>query len=143
MQRQALTWCRDVAGQRHCRPLTGVGPMSVFTAAEAQALRPMPGRPFVLATWSTGRIGPDIHVKVGRTLYSVPWQHIGSRVDARATPTVVQIFDRGQLIATHAFKAAGKQTDFSHYPTEKIAFRMRTPAWCRTRAVEIGRRAWV
>lgn len=138
MQRQALAWCRDVAGQRHCRPLDGAAPMSVFTAVEAQALRPLPGRPFVLATWSTGRIGPDIHVKVGRTLYSVPWQHIGSRVDARATPTVVQIFDRGQLIATHAFKAAGKQTDFSHYPPEKIAFRMRTPAWCRTRAVEIG-----
>ena len=142
MQQQALAWCREVAGQRHCRPLQGGAPMAVFAAVEAEALKPLPRKPFVLATWSTGKIGPDIHVKVGKTLYSVPWQHMGRRVDARETPTVVQIFDRGsgagQLIATHARKSAGKQTDLSHYPPEKIAFKMRTPTWCRTRAGEIG-----
>ncbi len=30
--------------------------------------------PFVLAAWSTGKVGPDIHVKVGPALYSVPWR---------------------------------------------------------------------
>ena len=52
--------------------------------------------------------------------------------------TMVQIFHNGQLIATHGRKPQGKQTDFGHYPPEKIAFRMRTPTWCRTRAAEIG-----
>ncbi|GAA5163405.1 hypothetical protein GCM10023321_50240 [Pseudonocardia eucalypti] len=112
--------------------------MAVFQAVEARELRPLPRTPFVLATWSTGKIGPDIHVKVGKTLYSTPWQHMGRRVDARETGSVVQIFDAGQLIATHVRKSAGKQTDFSHYPPEKIAFKMRTPTWCRTRATEIG-----
>jgi hypothetical protein len=42
------------------------------------------------------------------------------------------------LIATHGRKPQGKQTDFGHYPPEKIAFRMRNPAWCRRRADEIG-----
>jgi hypothetical protein len=51
---------------------------------------------------------------------------------------VVQLFSNGQLIATHGRKPQGKQTDLSHYPPEKIAFRMRTPTWCRTRAAEIG-----
>jgi hypothetical protein len=78
------------------------------------------------------------HVKVGKTLYSVPWRHIGRKVDARATQTMVQIFHDGQLIATHPRKPVGKQTDVTHYPPEKIAFRMRTPVWCRTRAAEIG-----
>ena len=32
----------------------------------------------------------------------------------------------------------GKQTDLGDYPPEKIAFHMRTPAWCRPRAAEIG-----
>jgi hypothetical protein len=32
----------------------------------------------------------------------------------------------------------GKRTDLAHYPPEKIAFAMRTPTWCRTRAAEIG-----
>jgi hypothetical protein len=50
----------------------------------------------------------------------------------------VQLFHQGQLVATHPSKPQGKQTDMGHYPPEKIAFRMRTPTWCRTRAAEIG-----
>jgi hypothetical protein len=51
---------------------------------------------------------------------------------------VVQIFDNGELIATHGRRPAGKSTDLSHYPPEKIAFAMRTPVWCRSQAVDIG-----
>lgn len=138
MQEQAVLWSREVAGQRQCRPLGGAAPATVFAAVEAQALQPLPRKPFVLATWSTGKIGPDIHVKVGKTLYSVPWRHMGRRVDAREAGSVVQIFDNGELIATHVRKAAGKQSDFAHYPPEKIAFKMRTPVWCRTKAREVG-----
>ena len=138
MQAAALAWCTDVAGRRSCRSLSGAAPGSVFAAVEADALKPLPVKEFVLATWSTATVGPDIHAKVGRTIYSVPWRFIGQRVDARSTTTMVQIFHNGQLIATHARKLQGKRTDFGHYPPEKIAFRMRTPTWCRTRAAEIG-----
>jgi transposase len=138
MQHAATDWCRDVAGRRACRPLGGAAPAAVFTAVEAAALQPLPTKPFVLATWSTAKVGPDIHAKVGKTIYSVPWRFIGQRVDARSTTSVVQFFHHGQLIATHGRKPQGKQTDLSHYPPEKIAFRMRTPTWCRTRATEIG-----
>src|SRR5438552_18489467 len=63
---------------------------------------------------------------------------MAQRLDARATATMVQFFHNGHLVATHGRKPTGKQTDFGHYPPEKIAFRMRTPTWCRTRAAEIG-----
>lgn len=138
MQEQAVLWCKEVAGQRQCRPLGGAAPMTVFDAVEAGELIALPRKRFVLAVWSTGTIGPDIHVRVGKSLYSVPWRHIGRRVDARETPTVVQIFDNGELIATHGRRPAGKSTDLSHYPPEKIAFAMRTPVWCRSQAVDIG-----
>ena len=138
MQQAAIDWCTNVAGKRSCRPLGGAAPLSVFTAVEAQRLTPLPQQRFVLATWSRAIVGPDIHVKVGRCLYSVPWRFIGQKVDARATFTMVQIFTAGQLIATHAAKTAGKQTDMSHYPPEKIAFAMRTPTWCRAQAEQIG-----
>jgi transposase len=138
MQHEALRWCREVAGRRACRPLQGAAPASVFAAVEAAALLALPPRPFVLATWSTPRVGPDIHAKVGKTLYSIPWRYVGQRLDARETPTTVQFFCQGQLAATHVRKPAGKQTDLGHYPPEKVAFRMRTPAWCRQRAEEIG-----
>jgi transposase len=134
----ALRWCAEVAGRRQCRPLFGAKPLEVFTAVEANALQPLPSHPFVLANWSTGSVSPDIHVKVGKTLYSVPWRYIGARVDARETPTMVQIFCNGELIATHGRKPRGKQTVAGHYPPEKIAFALKTPTWCRKRASEIG-----
>jgi transposase len=138
MQTAALAWCHDVAGQRACRPLDGASPLSVFTAVEAPVLGALPVRSFVLATWSTPRVGPDIHAKVGKTIYSVPWRLIGQQVDARETWTTVQFFHKGQLMATHARRDMGKRTDLSHYPPDKVAFRMRTPTWCRTRAIEVG-----
>jgi transposase len=138
MQAAAVAWSREVAGGRRCRPLDGASPAGIFAAVEAAALQPLPARPFVPAVWSTCKVGPDIHAKVGKTLYSIPWRYIGAQVDARATATVVQFFRDGQLVATHGRKPAGKQTDYGHYPPEKIAFHMKTPTWCRNRAVEIG-----
>jgi transposase len=138
MRAAALRWCGEVAGTRACRPLDGAAPAAVFAAVEADALKPLPAKPFVLATWSTGKVGPDIHLRVGKALYSVPWRLIGQRLDARATWTTVQLFHNGQLVATHARADRGKRTDMSHYPPEKVAFAMRTPAWCRRRAGEVG-----
>ena len=138
MRTEALRWSRDVAGARACRPLDGAAPAAVFTAVEQTMLRPLPTAPFVLATWSSARVGPDIHARVGGTLYSLPWRFLGDRVDARSTPSMVQFFHHGQLIKTHPRKERGKQTDLGDYPPEKIAFHMRTPTWCRHRAAEVG-----
>ena len=35
MQNDAVVWCREVAGRRACRPLSGAAPASVFAAVEA------------------------------------------------------------------------------------------------------------
>jgi hypothetical protein len=51
---------------------------------------------------------------------------------------MVQFFRNGELIKTHPRQERGKQTDFSDYPPEKVAFHLRTPTWCRLRAAEIG-----
>ncbi|MGA8457114.1 MAG: IS21 family transposase, partial [Streptosporangiaceae bacterium] len=138
MQAEAVRWCEQVAGQRACRPLDGAAPAAVFEAAEKGALAPLPRDPFVLAEWSRCKVGPDIHAKVGQSLYSVPWKHIGQTLDARSTATMVQLFSGGDLVKTHARKERGKQTDLGDYPPEKIAFHMRTPSWCRRRAAEVG-----
>jgi transposase len=138
MQAGAVRWSAEVAGRRPCRPLEGAAPAAVFEAVEKDALRPLPAEPFVLATWAKAKIGPDIHAQVDRVLYSVPWKHIGKTADVRITATMVQVFIGGDLVKTHPRKARGKQTDFGDYPPEKIAFHMRTPAWCRRQAVAIG-----
>ncbi len=139
MQAEAVRWCTEVAGRRSCRPLGGAAPAVVFAATEAGALTALPTRPFELASWSRPKVGPDIHIKVGKTLYSVPWTLIGSHVDVRATPAAVQVFSDGRLVKTHvAAPGQGRVTDYADYPPEKIAFHMRTPAWCRKRAEQIG-----
>jgi len=138
MQAGAVHWSAEVAGRRACRPLNGAAPAAVFEAVEAAALRPLPAEPFVLATWARAKIGPDIHAQVDKVLYSVPWRHIGKTADVRVTAAMVQFFIGGQLVKTHPRKARGKQTDFADYPPEKIAFHMRTPAWCRKQAAAIG-----
>jgi transposase len=138
MQAEAERWSREVAGQRSCRPLDGARPAAVFAATEKDTLRPLPAEPFVLAAWAKARIGPDIHARVEKVLYSVPWKHIGKTADVRITASMVQFFIGGELVKTHPRKERGKQTDFGDYPPEKIAFHMRTPEWCRKKAAEIG-----
>ena len=138
MQAEAARWSAEVAGRRACRPLEGAAPAAVFEAVEKDALRPLPAGPFVLATWATAKIGPDIHAQVDKVLYSVPWRHIGKTADVRITGTMVQFFIGGQLVKSHPRKVRGKQTDFADYPPEKIAFNMRAPAWCRRKAAGAG-----
>jgi hypothetical protein len=138
MQAGAVRWCEQVAGRRPCRPLDGATPAAVFAAVEKDTLAPLPAEPFVLATWARAKIGPDIHARVGKVLYSLPWRHIGKTADVRVTATMVQFFIGGQLVKTHPRKDWGKQTDYGDYPPEKIAFHMRTPAWCRRQAAGIG-----
>jgi transposase len=138
MQRAALVWCRDVAGRRAHRGLDGAAPLAVFEAVEADALIALPAEPFELATWSTPKVAPDCHVKVGAALYSVPWRHIGARVDARCGERTVELFVDGRLVKTHPRITRGRRTDYDDYPPAKVAFFMRTPTWCRHRAAELG-----
>jgi transposase len=138
MQAEGARWSLETAGRRACRPLDGAAPAAVFDAVEKDALRPLPAEPFVLATWARAKIGPDIHAQVDKVLYSVPWRHMGKTADVRLTATMAQFFIGGELVKAHPRKTRGKQTDFGDYPPEKIAFHMRTPAWCRRQAVLVG-----
>jgi hypothetical protein len=138
MQQDALRWCRDVANRRQHRGIERVAPADLFEAEEKEALVLLPPEPFELARWSSPKVPPDIHVKVGKAIYSVPYRYIGREVEAREGTTTVEIYFAGTIVATHVRIERGKQTNYDHYPSEKIAFKMRTPSWCRHRAGELG-----
>ena len=139
MQAQAERWSLEVAGRRSCRPLAGAAPHALFLAVEAHTLLPLPVRAFELATWHTPKVAADAHVMVGGALYTVPYAHIGRRLDVRMTETLITCFFEGELIKTHPRVKKGKRsTDWADYPPEKVAFLMRTPAWCLRRARELG-----
>jgi hypothetical protein len=138
MAAEAVRWSRDVANVRKSRPLEGVAPHDLFMAEEAHALQPLPRAAFELAMWTKVKVHPDIHVKVNKALYSIPWRYIGKSLDAKAANRTVEFFLDGALVKTHVRIEKGKQTDYSDYPPEKIAFLQRNPVWCRRRAAEIG-----
>jgi transposase len=138
MQVRAVDWALTVAGTRPHRSLHGAQPHAVFQAVEAKALLALPGAPFELVRWLSPKVAPDCHVSVDRVLYSVPWRFIGAQVTARVTDRVVQIFAAGELIKTWPRAERGRCTDNTDYPPEKVAFFLRTPLWCRSRAESLG-----
>jgi hypothetical protein len=138
MQDAALVWCTETYGRHHHRGLDGAAPVTVFDAVESQTLAPLPPRPFEPVVYSTGKIAPDCHVKAGKALYSCPWRLIGQQVLIRAAGDVVQIFHNDHVVATHVLHLSGRATNFEHYPPHKTAYTLRTVAWCRTQAEQIG-----
>ena len=62
--------------------------------------------------WPPGRARGSARTSTPRsagTLYSVPWRlHRATGVDARSTPTMVQLFHHGQLVKTHPRKDRGQ-----------------------------------
>ena len=138
MQADAVRWSAEVANQRQSRALDRLRPAAVFSAEEREALGSLPPVPFELCRWSTRKVGPDIHVKVGKALYSVPWRHLGKEVEVKEGARTVEVFCDGVLVKAHPRRESGKQTDAGDYPPEKIAFFVRTPAWCARQAGQIG-----
>jgi transposase len=97
---------------------------SVF-AEERQHARALPAKPYEFAQWKLGaRVHRDHHIEVARGYYSVHYSLIGQRVDARLTAQTVEIFRRGQLIATHArvVRRYQRRTIEAHRPPAHQAY---------------------
>lgn len=133
----AAVWSAEVAPRRlHRVHRIAVG--DIFESRERPALLPLPDRPFALVEWREVKVHPDCHVAIDRTLYSVPWQHVGKSLAAKVSASLVELFDGDALVKTHVRDGRRRQTDQADLPPDKVAFLMRTPAWCRRRAAEIG-----
>ncbi len=137
MVREALVWSRDTAPRRRHR-VHGITVRELFETRERPALIPLPERPFALVEWKDAKVHPDCHVAIERVLYSVPWQHVGKTLAAKVSSSLVELFDGDILVKTHVKDGRRRQTDPADLPPDKVAFLMRTPAWCRRRASEVG-----
>src|SRR5262245_5119993 len=73
----------------------------LFEWLDQPALRPLPAEPFIYGEWAIARVNIDYHVEIHRHYYSVPHALIHERVDARVSATTVELFHRGQRIASH------------------------------------------
>jgi len=125
MQTAAVGWCREVAGMRRCRPLDGAAPAAVFATVE-----PHPGAVAASGVHPGGVVDAADrpgHSRQGRQdLYSVPWQHIGERLD-RGRPPPWCSSSATELVVTHGRKPSGNR------PICRTTRKRRSPSICGPR----------
>ena len=87
--------------QRSFKKRTG-SRRSLFLELDRPALRPLPEQRFDLAAWSQATVNIDYHIQFDHSFYSVPYTLARQTVEVRATPSTIEIFHRGERVASHA-----------------------------------------
>jgi len=75
--------------------------LSLFYNEELPFLAPLPPTSYELADWKQATVQFNYHISLDGMLYSVPFEHIGRKVDVRSTDRVVEIFYNHNRIASH------------------------------------------
>ena len=73
----------------------------LFKTLDYPALNSLPAAPYVYAQWKKVRVHIDYHVEVDGHYYSVPYALIKHVLDARLTEQTIEVFHRGQRVASH------------------------------------------
>lgn len=73
----------------------------LFEELDRPALRPLPAEPFEMAEWTRARVNIDYHVAYAKHYYSVPYRYLHKKIEIRATDRTVEVFYRGERIASH------------------------------------------
>jgi hypothetical protein len=69
---------------------------------EKEYLRPVPDVPYEVAEWVYGRtVNLDFHVVYKKNRYSCPYQYARKKVDLKVTDRFVEVYCKGERIATH------------------------------------------
>jgi hypothetical protein len=124
-QRRAEEWCRQRAGMR-VHGTIQARPAEVFRVEEQHRLRSAPTDVYDVPIYTTAKVHRDHHIEVARSLYSVPGNLIGQRVEVRADRSLVRVLARGQLVKVHPRQQPGRRvTDPDDLPAERTVYAMR------------------
>src|SRR5712691_5941366 len=104
------------------------------------ALNALPNTAYCYAEWKRARVAPDYHIEVADHYYSVPSKLIRETVEARITSATVEVFHKGQRVASHAFSAVrGRHTTIAeHMPSARRRYAEWTPQRIVREAASIG-----
>lgn len=111
---------------------------SLFHQLEKPALAALPGERFDMSLWARATVNIDYHLAFDSNFYSVPYTLVQQVVEIRSTPTTVEIFHRGQRVASHLrSRERGKMiTQHEHRPKSHQAHLEWPPSrivnWART-----------
>ena len=125
---QAITELLDRLNHHRFRKLEG-NRSERFATIDRPALRPLPAEAYTFAEWKKVRVHIDYHIEIERHYYSVPYTLLHRELDVRYTAMSVEIFHRGQRIASHArsSKIGGHTTIDAHRPKSHQRYLEWTP----------------
>ena len=112
---------------------------SAFELLDQPVLKPLPTVAYEYAEWKQAKPGIDYHVEVEKHYYSVPHRWVGHVLDVRATASVVEVFHKGQRVASHprTYKG-GFSTLPQHMPKAHRQHREWSPGRFLNWAKEVG-----
>jgi transposase len=118
----------------------GASRRDLFERLDRPAMKVLPVDPYVYAEWKQCRAGLDYHVDIGRHYYSVPHQLLKQKLWARITARTVEVYFKGQRVASHARTSGNHQhsTIRDHMPAHHRFREDWTPERIRGQAVRIG-----
>lgn len=123
------------------RPMKTYGGKSrrqLFEETDQRALLPLPVEPFTYAEWKHAKVNIDYHVEADRHYYSVPCRFVHERLDVRMTAATVEVFRKGQRVASHrrSYQPGRHTTQSEHMPKAHRQQAEWSPsrivAWART-----------
>lgn len=69
---------------------------------EKHYLQKLPAIRYEIAKWIYGRkVNLDCHIVYEKNRYSCPYQHVGKEADLKITDTTIEIYVKGERVATH------------------------------------------
>jgi len=118
----------------------GVSRQQLFDKLDRPALRPLPTDRFEFAEWKFAKVHIDYHIQFAHHYYSTPFVYVHEQVDVRATDKTVEIFLRGQRIASHvrSFVRGKHTTRTEHMPKSHQKHAEWSPARLCSWASKIG-----
>lgn len=72
-----------------------------FQSLDKPAMKPLPSTRYEDENWLKVRVHPDYHVEIEKHFYSVPYHLIGEQLDARVTPSTVELIHKNIRVASH------------------------------------------
>jgi len=99
-----------------------------FESDERDQLKPLPGKAYQYAQWRKVRVNRDYHVELEQSYYSVPYTLLGKQIEARLSVQTVELFYRGQRLASHVrLPPGGISTTDAHRPAHHRQYAQATP----------------
>ena len=118
----------------------GQSRLELLETLDRPALKALPNEPYEYAEWKRARVAPDYHIEIADHFYSVPSKLIRDVVEARITGATVEVFHKGQRVASHACSRVRNRhtTMTEHMPSAHRRYAEWTPAKMMDEAGKIG-----